>query len=154
MNVKSHIVILKLRKGQWQVSNVLYFYQWRENSQTMFFVLRLVEKVDTWKTIRQEVNYTNCNKFIVEIILHVIAALTLCDSTCDWFFLLMCLNRVECWQILLLSLFYGFLFLTECQCTLTQEIRICAEPFFVFTVNLCTIALIHFPALVVLLCLY
>lgn len=154
MNVKSHIVVLELGECQRQISNVLYFDQWGENSQTMLLIFRLVEKVDAWKAIWQEVNYANCDELIVEIILHVVTALMLCDCTCNGFILLMCLYRIECWLVMLLSLFYCFFFLTESQCTLTQEICIWAESFFFLTVNFRAVALIHFPAFVVLLCLY
>ena len=153
MNVKSQIIILELWESKRHVSHVLDFYQWRKHPQTMLLVLWFVEEVHTRQTIGEQIYDSYGDKFIVQIILHMVTSLTFCYFTTDWYFLLTFFLRIECWLIELIAFFGDFIILDKSQCSLTQKVRIWTETFFLLAMNVNTISLIHFPTVIILFCL-
>lgn len=73
-DIESHIIVFKLREAQLHPSNVLYLYQWREYSQSILFVRRVIEEIYGRHTIINYIDYTNTNQSITIVVFHMIAS--------------------------------------------------------------------------------
>lgn len=84
----------------------------------------------------------------------MVTALKLCDRAADFSLSLMGLCWIESWLVVFLYLANVLFFLHKSQSFLTQKVGVLAECFFLFSMNIFTISLIHFPTVIIFLCLY